>query len=116
MQPSRIGPVVKSATADATGRAAVEFTGPGGSWRTLVVESITLSGTSTALPTARLYRGPRDSLGVLLATERDGNAGAFARTGDADTIAAGESWSIVWTGCTVGAVMSASLTGTERDR
>lgn len=113
---ARIGPVVKTATADATGRAAVEFPGPGGSWRVLSVEAISLAGNSTTLPTARLYRGPRDSLGVLLATARDGNSGSFGQTGDSDTIAAGESWSVVWTGCTVGASMSAALSGTERDR
>lgn len=116
MIPARVGPIVKTATADAGGRAAVQFPGPGGSWRVLDVEAIQLSGDSAALPTAKLYRGSLDSIGVLLGTEHDGNAGAFLRSGQADTIAAGETWAVVWTNCTAGASMTASLTGTERDR
>lgn len=116
MIPARVGPVVKTATADAAGVARVQFAGPGGSWRTLDVDSIQLAGASAAIPTANLYRGPLDAIGVLLATVNDGNSGRFARGGGSDTIASGETWSIVWTGCTAGASMSATLSGTERDR
>jgi len=116
MVPARVGPVVKSATAGAAGVAAVQFAGPGFGWRRLDVELIQLSGNSTTLPAAKLYRGPLDSIGVLLGSVSNGNSGRFTRSGDADAIAAGETWSIVWTGCTAGATMTATLSGTERDR
>lgn len=116
MLPARVGPIYKSTTADAAGRAVVTFPGPGAAWRQLDVDAIALTGNSSAVPTATLYRGSLDALGAVLAIQYDGNGGAFRRAGESDTIAAGESWAVVWSGCTAGATMAASLTGTERDR
>jgi hypothetical protein len=113
---ARVGPVVATAVANAAGTGSVTFSGPGGSWRVLEVDSIQLSSQSTARPTAVLYRGSAEALGSLLATVRDGNTGAFRRSGRSDTIAAGESWTVVWTGATPGASLTASLSGVERDR
>ena len=108
--------MVKSTTANASGTGSVSFSGPGLGWRAIEVDSIQLDSASVLRPTAKLYRGPAEALGVLLATTRDGKTGAFRRGGGADRINAGETWTVVWSGATAGATLTASLTGTEVDR
>lgn len=101
-----------SAVADGTGRAVVEFRGPGVTYERIDVSAIQLSASSALLPTARLYRGS-SNLGTLLAVELDGNTGAFLGGLAGDSLTGSEVFAIEWTGATPGAVLTAVLTGIQ---
>jgi hypothetical protein len=115
---SRLVDLQLDAVCGAAGSAEMTFDGPGDSFDQLRVDAIACRCLEAGVPgtdgTVTLYRG-RAADGRMIAQMLDTN-GTFRGGGVADVIGAGDRWTVAFTRCVAGALVTASLTGTVERR